>query len=74
MKTKFRYARPVSELSAAEREMEIERLERERMKIVFEIDALVKSYCRAIGDGTAMRGARRLGKSPNDWSYWHKQI
>lgn len=73
MRTKFRYARPVGELSSAEREMEIERLERERMKLIFEIDSLVESYCRAIGDGAAMRGARRLGKSPNDWSYWHKQ-
>ena len=72
MKTKFKYAKPVSELSTTEREMEIERLERERAKIIFEIDNLVSKYCRAIGDGTAMRGARRLGASPNDWSYWHK--
>lgn len=74
MKEKFKYAKPVGELSGAEREREIYRLELERERICAEIASLVEEYSRAIGDGRAMRGAKRIGKMPNDWSYWHKKV
>lgn len=72
MKDKFIAAKPVEEMTEAERRAEIRRLELEREKINAEMNRLVVKYAKAIGDGAPAAGLRAVGRGPNDWSYWHK--
>ena len=57
-------------LSNAESEDEIERLEEEREGIDTEIERLLSDYARLTRDRTVKKGARRIGTSPKDISYW----
>ena len=61
---------PVTALSEEERVSEIRRLESEREENTKEIEKLLLEYARISGDGAVIRGARRVGKSPKDASYW----
>lgn len=66
-KRKVKYA---VDLSDAEREEEIVRLEKEREEIDEEIETLLSGYAGLTRDTVAVRGARRKGYTPKDMSYW----
>ena len=66
------YNRPVASLSEKERRDEILTLELERERICRELEELCREYARAVGSREAVRGARRVGTTPNDYSYWHE--
>lgn len=59
------------ELSDTERDDEIARLEGEREKIDIEIEDLLSSYARLTRNPAVKKGARRVGDSPKDLSYWN---
>ena len=67
---KFKYPREAAELSEREREREILRLELEREEINRELYKLARRYARLIGDSSAIKGLKPVGKCPNDYSYW----
>ena len=69
---KENYLKNIDTLSEREREDEILRLEREREKLTLEIEELLSSYAKAIGTSAPTKGARKIGRRPNDWSFWHK--
>ena len=58
------------QLSDAEREDEIARLEAEREGIDTEIERLLSDYARLTRNHTVQKGARRIGASPKDRSFW----
>ena len=62
----------VTDLDSAEREMEILELEAAREDINSEIEALLLSYRKLTGNRKATKGARKIGRSKKDYSYWHK--
>ena len=37
-----------------------------------EIETLLREYKKLTGKGKAVRGAKKIGKSKKDYSYWHK--
>ena len=59
-------------LDSVARESEIRRLEAERDRINADIEKLMIEYTRITGDKKGVRGARRIGKSPKDMSYYFK--
>ena len=62
----------VSDLSVKTRTEEILRLETERENINREIEKLLIRYTRLTGDIRATKGAKKIGKSKKDYSYWHE--
>ena len=62
----------VNELDSAQREMQILELEDTREQINREIEALLVSYKKLTGNKKAIKGAKKIGKSKKDYSYWHK--
>ena len=58
-------------LSDAERADEIARLEEEREGVDTEIERLLADYARLTRNYTVKRGARRIGDSPKDRSFWN---
>ena len=69
---KNKYVKNIDTLTEREREDEIIRLEREREKLTVEIEETIASYAKAIGSKAPVKGARKIGRRPNDWSFWHK--
>lgn len=63
-----------SSMSEAERQGAIARLEAERDEINQKIEKLLRSYERRTGDRSAIRGARKLGRSPKDFAYLERKI
>lgn len=62
----------VTDLDSAQREMQILELEDAREQINREIEALLVSYKKLTGNRKATKGAKKIGKSKKDYSYWHK--
>ena len=62
----------VSEVSEIRRATEILHLEQAREEINSEIEALLRTYKKLSGRRKAVRGAKKIGKSKKDYSYWHK--
>lgn len=62
----------VSEVNDARRATEILQLEQARDDINSEIEALLRSYKKLSGKRRAVHGAKKIGKSKKDYSYWHK--
>ena len=58
-------------LPESEREGEIARLEGEREKIDTEIERLLSDYARLTHNHAVKKGARRVGDTPKDMSYWN---
>ena len=56
-------------MSTADREDMIKRLERERQKVNSEIESILRSYAKESGNRTLKRGKRRIGRAANDWSF-----
>ena len=62
----------VTDLDNAQREMQILELEDAREQINREIEPLLVSYKKLTGNRKATKGAKKIGKSKKDYSYWHK--
>lgn len=62
----------VRDLNTAARELEILELENVRDEINSEIEYLLVSYKKLTGNRKAVKGAKKIGKSQKDYSYWHK--
>lgn len=62
----------ITNLDSYARESEILELESAREEINREIESLLISYKKLTGNGKAIRGAKKIGKSKKDYSYWHK--
>ena len=54
------------------REAQILELESAREDINREIESLLASYKKLTGNFRATKGAKKIGKSKKDYSYWHK--
>ena len=53
---------------------EIMELEIARENINDEIETLLREYKKLTGKRKAVRGAKKIGKSKKDYSYWHKDL
>lgn len=53
-----------------EREQKISRLEQEREKINIEMRILMRRYARLTKSKAVLRGLRRVGSAPNDYSFF----
>lgn len=62
----------VRDVDSASREAEILSLEGTREEINREIEALLVSYRKLTGKKKAVKGAKKIGKSVKDYSYWHE--
>lgn len=62
----------ITDLDSYARDNEILELEAAREEINIEIESLLISYKKLTGNGKAIRGAKKIGKSKKDYSYWHK--
>lgn len=56
-------------MNSSDRREAIARLERERIRINYEIEGVLKSYAKESGNRALKRRRHRLGDSPNDWNY-----
>lgn len=63
-----------SQMSDVRRDSEIMELEIARENINDEIETLLREYKKLTGKRKAVRGAKKIGKSKKDYSYWHKDI
>lgn len=54
------------------REAEILELENAREEINREIESVLVSYKKLTRNRKATKGAKKIGKSMKDYSYWHK--
>lgn len=52
-----------------DRDAEIRRLERERLRVNLEIEELLREYSRKSGNRSLKPSRRRAGGSPNDYNY-----
>ena len=64
-----RKKRPVEAMNSSDRKEAIARLERERIKINFEIESVLKSYAKESGNRSLKHRRHKLGRSANDWNY-----
>lgn len=71
MKEKYNTAL-VRDLKTSDRETEILALEETRDEINREIEALLLAYRKLTGKKKATKGAKKIGKSKKDYSYWHE--
>ena len=62
----------VRDLKSSDRETEIIALEETRDEINREIEALLVTYRKLTGKKKATKGAKKIGKSKKDYSYWQK--
>ena len=62
----------VRDLDSSERMTEIMQLEDARDEINAEIEEFLVEYRKLTGRRYATNGAKRIGKSKKDYSYWHK--
>ena len=62
----------VRDIDSASRDAEILSLEGTREEINREIEELLASYRKLTGKKKATRGAKKIGKSKKDYSYWHE--
>ena len=62
----------VSDISSNKRLLEIKRLELEREEINREIENLLRVYKKLTGDKRAVAGAKKIGTTEKDYSFWHK--
>ena len=63
---------PVRNLDGIQRDAEILELENTREAINAEIEYLLVEYKKLSGNRKAVRGARKIGRTKKDYSYWHK--
>ncbi len=56
--------------SDEERQVRIAELEQEREGINDELRELLRRYAKLTGNKTVLRGVRRAGSAPNDYSFW----
>lgn len=66
---KKRRNQPVEAMNSSDRKEAIARLERERIRINFEIESVLKSYSKESGNRALKKRKYKLGNSPNDWNY-----
>ena len=62
----------VRDLDHSRRMTEIMQLEDARDEINAEIEEFLVEYRKLTGRRYATKGAKRIGKSKKDYSYWHK--
>ena len=62
----------VRDTDSATRESEILALEGTREQINREIEELLFSYRKLTGKKKATRGAKKIGSTVKDYSYWHE--
>jgi len=63
---------PMANRPNTSRDAEILELENAREDINREIEAVLASYKKLTGNRKATKGAKKIGKSKKDYSYWHK--
>ena len=63
---------PVETMRESERDSEIDRLERERLRINTEIEQVLKNYAKESGNRRLRRRRYKMGKSPNDYGFMNK--
>ena len=63
---------PVRNLDGIQRDAEILELENTREAINAEIEYLLVEYKKLSGNRKAVRGAKKIGRTKKDYSYWHK--
>ena len=63
-----------SAMSEADRAAMILRLESERDELNEKIERLMRDLKRRTGDRSSVRGAKKIGKSPKDYSYMEEKI
>ena len=64
---------PVSAMHESERDLEIARLESERIRINTEIEQVLKNYAKESGNKRLRFRRFRMGKSPNDYGFGRKK-
>ena len=69
---KYRY-KDVHKLDSIARQAEIERLEAERDRINTDIEKLMLDYAALTGFAKAVKGAKKIGRSPKDHAYYFKK-
>ena len=69
---KYHY-KDVHKLDSVAREAEIERLEEERDRINSQIEKLMMEYAALTGYAKAVKGAKKIGRSPKDHAYYFKK-
>lgn len=62
----------VRDLDDSARATEIIELEDAREDINGEIEEVLREYRKLTGRRAATKGAKRIGKSQKDYSFWHK--
>lgn len=62
----------VRDLDSSDRAAEIMSLEDSREEINREIEELLVEYRKLTGRRYATKGAKKIGKTKKDYSYWHK--
>ena len=63
---------PVDTMRESERDSEIDKLERERLRINTEIEQVLKNYAKESGNRKLRRRRHKMGKSPNDYGFGKK--
>lgn len=63
-----------SEVNDSRLNGEIYQLETARDNVNADIEELLRAYKKLTGKRKAVRGAKRVGKSKKDYSYWHKDF
>ena len=62
----------VDTMSEREKDDEIARLERERLRINTEIEQVLKNYAKESGNKALRRRRYKIGRSPNDYGFGGK--
>ena len=63
----------VESMKSGDREEEIARRERERLRICEEIEQVLKNYAKESGNRRLARRRYKIGKGPNDYGYGMKR-
>ena len=63
---------PMINKPVSSREAEILELENAREDINREIESVLVAYKKLTHNAKATKGAKRIGKTKKDYSYWHK--
>ena len=61
------------ETNFQERDFEIQKLEIVRENLNREIEDILVSYKKLTGNKKAVKGAKKIGKSKKDYTYWLKK-
>ena len=62
----------VDTMREGDKDNEIARLERERLRVNTEIEQVLKNYAKESGNAKLRRRRFKMGKSPNDYGFGEK--